>query len=158
MKQLDIYTDGSHLKHGSGRLGIGGVLVDLTQQKPLGKKLGEFGVELKPAELGIQTCSNPTAELTAVLVSLRYFLDLLKTADIIYVHADYIGVREWMTGKWKTKESYITQLKEDIEELIQKENLNVKYAWVKGHQKDNGTNPDIYWNNYVDLLAKDEKL
>lgn len=165
MKQLDIYTDGSHLKLGSGRLGIGGVLVDLTQQSPLGKKLGEFGVELNPTELkqkfgpGAENCSNPTAELTAVLVSLRNFLDQIKTADLIYVHADYIGVREWMMGNWRTKEPYIAKLKEIIEDFIHAEGLDgkVKYAWVKGHQANSMTNPDIYWNNYVDLLAKGEK-
>ena len=76
MKQYDLYTDGSHFKRGNGRLGIGGVLVDLTQQGPLGRMIGEFGVELNPADLrkdfgpGAETCSNPTAELTAVLVSL----------------------------------------------------------------------------------------
>lgn len=164
MKQLDLYTDGSHFKRGSGRLGIGGVLVDLTQQGPLGTKLGEFSVELRPEELkrefgpGAEHCSNPTAELIAVLVSLRNFIDLIKTADIVNVHADYIGVREWMTGRWKTNEPYIAKLKAIITDLIKKEGLigKIKYAWVKGHQKQSLTNPDIYWNNYVDLLAKGE--
>jgi len=162
MKQLDIYTDGSHLKKGSGRLGIGGVLVDLTQQGPLGKMIEEFGVELIPSDLkkefgpGAETCSNPTAELTAVLISLRNFLDQLKTADIVYVHADYIGVREWMMGNWKVKEPYIAEVKKAIEDLIHGEGLDgkIKYAWVKGHQPKSLTNPDIYWNNYVDELAK----
>ena len=164
MKQYDLYTDGSHFKKGNGRLGIGGVLVDLTQQGPLGRKIGEFGVELNPSDLrkdfgpGAETCSNPTAELTAVLISLRKFIDLLKTADIVYVHADYIGVREWMMGNWRVKEPYIAKVKEAIENLIHEEGLDgkIKYAWVKGHQPNSMTNPDIYWNNYVDLLAKGE--
>ena len=164
MKKIDIYTDGSHFKGGSGRLGIGGVAVDLTQQKPLGIKLDQFSVELKPTELkekfgpGAENCSNPTAELTAVLVSLRYFSDCLKTADIITVHADYIGVREWMMGNWRTKEPYIAKLKEIIEAEIAEQGLTgkVKYAWVKGHQTNTRTNPDVYWNNYVDSLAKGE--
>lgn len=164
MKQLDLYTDGSHFKRGSGRLGIGGVLVDLTQQGPLGRKIEEFGVELNPGELrshfgpGAETCSNPTAELTAVLVSLRNFIDQIKTADIVYVHADYIGVREWMDNRWKTKEPYIANIKKEIEKFINNEGLRgkIKYAWVKGHQKNSLINPDIYWNNYVDGLAKGE--
>jgi ribonuclease HI len=165
MKILDIYTDGSHLKHGSGRLGIGGVLVDLTQQRPLGKKISEFGLELIPDHLrsefgpGAETCSNPTAELTAVLVSLRQFSDYIKTADVITVHADYIGVREWMTGKWKTKEPYIARIKEEILLEIDRQGLTgkVQYAWVKGHQHYLASDPDIHWNWYVDELAKNEK-
>ena len=162
MKKLDIYTDGSHLKRTTGRLGIGGVLIDLGQNQPLGKKLDEFGVELDTRDMkanfgpGAENCSNPTAELTAVLISLKNFGPLIKDADIITIHADYIGVKEWMTGNWKIKEPYIAKIKIAIENEIvnQKISGQIEYAWVRGHQKYSPSNPDIHWNTYVDLLAK----
>ena len=165
MKVLEIYTDGSHLKLTTGRLGIGGVLIDPSQQQPLGKLLGKFSIELQPAELktkfgpGAETCSNPTAELTAVLVSLRKFADKIKDAEIITVHADYIGVKEWMTGAWRVREPYIANIKKEIDSEIAKQGLTgkVQFAWVKGHQKYLAGDPDIHWNDFCDRLAKGER-
>jgi len=165
MKVLEIYTDGSHLKLTTGRLGIGGVLIDPSQQQPLGKLLGKFSIELQPAELktkfgpGAETCSNPTAELTAVLVSLRKFADKIKDAEIITVHADYIGVKEWMTGAWRVREPYIANIKKEIDSEIAKQGLTgkVQFAWVKGHQKYIAGDPDIHWNDFCDSLAKGER-
>ena len=165
MKVLEIYTDGSHLKLTTGRLGIGGVLIDPSQQQPLGKLLGKFSIELQPAELktkfgpGAETCSNPTAELTAVLVSLRKFADKIKDAEIITVHADYIGVKEWMTGAWRVREPYIANIKKEINSEIAKQGLTgkVQFAWVKGHQKYLAGDPDIHWNDFCDGLAKGER-
>lgn len=164
MKILDIYTDGSHLKKTTGRLGIGGVLINLEQQRPVGKKLAEFSVELLPEEMklkfgpGAENCSNPTAELTAVLVSIKKFGALIRDAEFITIHADYIGVREWMTGKWKINEPYIKRIKEAIDKEIQNQGIkgHIEYAWVKGHQKYLAGDPDIHWNSYVDSLAKGE--
>ena len=165
MKVLEIYTDGSHLKLTTGRLGIGGVLIDPSQQQPLGKLLGKFSIELQPTELktkfgpGAETCSNPTAELTAVLVSLRKFADKIKDAEIITVHADYIGVKEWMTGAWRVREPYIANIKKEINSEIAKQGLTgkVQFAWVKGHQKYLAGDPDIHWNDFCDGLAKGER-
>ena len=162
MKILDIYTDGSHLKFSTGRLGIGGVLIDPSQQKPLGKKISEFGIELLPEYMkmsygsGAENCSNPTAELTAVLVALQNFEQDLKGADIITIHADYLGVKEWMTGAWRVKEPYIARIKFDIDQEISRQGLKgvIQFAWVKGHQNYIAGDPDIHWNNYVDELAK----
>lgn len=161
MKQFDIYIDGSHLdKQHNGRLGIGGVLISYnggTTDK--GKMLNKFSIELTPEYMklsfGADKCSNPSAELTALLHALYYFKGSYGPNDKIVVHADYIGVREWMTGTWKIKEPYIARIKADIDQEIIKQGLQgrIEYKWVKGHQKDN-TNPDIYWNNYVDQLAK----
>ena len=50
MKQFDIYIDGSHLdKQNNGRLGVGGVLVDLNDSgNKMGKLLNKFSTELTP--------------------------------------------------------------------------------------------------------------
>lgn len=161
MKQLDIYTDGSHLdKQNNGRLGIGGVLIDPTGPS-MGTMLNKFSIELTPEYMnlsfGASKCSNPSAELVAVLYSLYEFKNMIGSSDIITVHADYIGVREWMTGKWKIREPYIVRIKNDIDTEIKKQGLQgrINFEWIRGHQKLGSTpNPDIYWNNYVDSLAK----
>lgn len=160
MKQFDIYIDGSHLdKQNNGRLGIGGVLIDPTGPG-MGTMLNKFSIELTPEYMnlsfGAQKCSNPSAELVAVLHALYEFRGSWGPNDIVVVHADYLGVREWMTGNWKVKEPYIARIKGDIDKEIIKQGLQrrIEYKWVKGHQKNNGVDADIYWNNYVDSLAK----
>ena len=160
MKQFDIYIDGSHLnKQHNGRLGIGGVLVDLNSTEKMGKLLNKFSIELTPEYMkfsfGADKCSNPSAELTALLQALYQFKGSYGPSDKIVIHADYLGVKEWMTGTWKIKEPYIARIKADIDKEINKQGLQgrIEYKWVKGHQKDLN-NPDIYWNNFVDSLAK----
>jgi len=161
MKNYDIYTDGSHLKFSSGRLGAGGVLIDSSKELPIGKKLDEFSIELLPEYMkmsyGSDKISNPTAELMAVLLALQIFGKNLKDCDMITIHADYLGVKEWMTGGWKIREPYIQRIKNDIDSEINKLNLQGKimYSWVKGHQKS--SSPEAYWNNYVDRLATGKK-
>lgn len=160
MKQFDIYIDGSHLdKQHNGRLGIGGVLVDLNSTEKMGKLLNKFSIELTPEYMkfsfGADKCSNPSAELTALLQALYQFKGSYGPNDKIVIHADYLGVKEWMTGTWKIKEPYIARIKADIDKEINKQGLQgrIEYKWVKGHQKDLN-NPDVYWNNFVDSLAK----
>lgn len=152
MRDVVIYTDGSHFKggSGSGRLGCGGVMiVD-------GKVVDKFSIEATPKflmdEYGTVLVSNPTMEMLGALLALRQFKSNFKTGDKIVLKADYIGVRDWCTGKWKTKEPYIKAIKDDILEEIKSQKLNLTFEWVKGHQK--GNSPDVVFNNMVDLLAK----
>lgn len=161
MRQFDIYIDGSHLdKQHNGRLGIGGVLVDLNGAGIKGQELNRFSTELTPEYMsqhfGASKCSNPSAELTALLHALINFKGSYGPGDKVVIHADYLGVKEWMTGNWKVKEPYIAKIKDEIDKEIKKQGLTgrIEYKWVKGHQRDNGTDPDIFWNNRVDLLAK----
>lgn len=153
---MKIYTDGSHLdKQNDGRLGVGGVLIDEN-----GKKISEFSSELSKqymkVSFGADKCSNPSAELTAVYHALLKFKKDLIGVDEVIVYADYIGVKSWMNGEWKIKEPYIQNIKNKIDYEIKKQGLQgkIRFEWVKGHNK--GNDPDTYWNNYVDKLAKDE--
>lgn len=163
MKKYDIYIDGSHLdKQHNGRLGIGGVIVDLSGPG-MGRIIDEFSQELSPEYMnlmfGAEKCSNPSAELAALLIALGKFKKSFGPNDILVVHADYIGVKSWMEGTWKIKEPYIARIKNDIDDEIKKQGLRgrISYEWVKGHQSKSSTDPDAYWNNYVDKLAKGEK-
>lgn len=159
--RLDIYIDGSHLdKQNNGRLGIGGVIVDLNVKVGHGNILNSYSMELIPEYMkitfGSDKCSNPSAELCALLHALYNFKKEIRGAKKIVVHADYVGVREWMTGTWRIKEPYIARIKADIDQEIYNQSLQgrIQYEWVRGHQTDGSD--DTYWNNYVDKLAKGE--
>jgi ribonuclease HI len=163
MNTLIIYTDGSHLdkqKKQGGRLGAGGVIVKPMYGQP-GIPLGEFSQELDFNDMrikyGATDPSNPTAEMMAVLIALQTFKKQLKQVDKVIMKADYLGCKEWNLGNWKIKEPYIQKIKDEIDKEIEEQNLEgrIDFEWVRGHQK--GYSPDVYWNNYVDLLAKGEK-
>lgn len=158
IKQLDIFIDGSHLnKQHGGRLGIGGIILDLSKEGD-DCIIDHFSHELTPefmkSKFDADTCSNPSAELTALLFAINEFKSYFKTANSILVHADYLGVKEWMSGNWKVKEKYIANIKSAIDKEIDKLGLKgkIQYAWVKGHQKNDSV--EAYWNNCVDKLAK----
>ena len=150
----EIFTDGSHLdKQNNGRLGIGGVILKEGDSKILDEFSEELTKDYMLMEYGTVTASNPTAEMIAVLRSLQKFRPIIKFPNnTVRVYADFVGVREWMTGKWKTKEPYIKKIKDLILEEIQRQGYNIEFRWVKGHQSV--MSREAKWNNYVDKLAK----
>lgn len=157
MKIRYIYTDGSHFKGkgGSGRLGIGGVIID-PYIGPNGKELAHFSMEILPkfvqTHYGTADVSNPTMEILAALQALDEFKDEVDSNTRIIMRQDYLGVSSWMTGKWKITKPYILKIKEEIDKIIRDRGLTVEWQWVKGHQKSTST--EAYWNNVVDGLAK----
>lgn len=163
MKTYYIYTDGSHFKGktASGRLGIGGVLIDPEGIGPHGKEISSFSQEILPEfvklHYGTQDCSNPTMELFAVLYGLQQFKGSYSDQDLIIWRCDYIGIKNWLNGEWKITKPYIQKIKNEISEIIRKENLNIKFEWVKGHQDKSVDTDDSYWNDVVDKLAKGGK-
>lgn len=147
-----IYTDGSDLKHTSRRLGIGGILVDPKKNE----LLGEFSEELDRVAIRMDyetdECSNPFAELVAVHRAFIQFASHFKMGDVIIVRADYQGVRDWMTGKWKANAPYIKKVKGQINDILKNSPWIVEFQWIRGHQSL--TTNDAIWNDYVDKLAK----
>lgn len=163
MKTYHIYTDGSHFKNGgSGRLGIGGILVDPEKNLPRGEIIEKFSIEILKDYLkihyGTEDCSNPTMEMLAALTSLKEFKGFLKKVDKIVLMMDYEGVKYWIEGKWQAKKSYIRLLRDEIKKEISDQNLDVEFKWIKGHQKISDSSNESYWNNMVDKLAKGEEL
>lgn len=165
MKRLDIYIDGSHLNKqnkGDDRLGCGGVLVNL-EGPGMGTLLDSFSIQLLPdymkMSFGAISPSNPSAELVAVLQALQHFRKDLKGVEEIVIHADYMGVSEWMEGRWRVKEPYIARIKDAVIEEIGRQGLRgkVRFSWVKGHQKNINSSPDAYWNAEADLRARGDK-
>ena len=154
-KKLIIYTDGSHLKHTSGRLGIGGVLLD-EAENILGEFSEELSIDWLRTNYGTSDVSNPTCEMLATLIALKKFGDQLKDCNEVVMKADYEGVQKFNMGLWKTKAPYIKKIKEETEKEIRKLDLTgkIKFEWVKGHQKKSILSSDRIWNDYVDKLAK----
>lgn len=165
MKTYHIYTDGSHFKNGgSGRLGIGGLIIDPDIEKPNGKLLKTFSMEINKEYLkihyGTEDCSNPTMEMLAVLVAIREFKKYwtnTTTPTKLILMADYEGVKHWLDGTWMAKKSYIKALKDEIKKEINQQNLDIEFMWIRGHQNKDG-DKDSYWNNKVDKLAKGENI
>lgn len=150
MRKFKLYTDGSHFKldNGGGRLGVGAVLVNSG-----GSIVDSLSLEVDRCTIrelyNTSDVSNPTMEMYAVLVSLRRFSSKLQFSDEIEVYADYQGVMYWMHHKWKINKEYIYMIREDIESEIKKQNLSVKFQWIKGHDGDK-------YNEMADKLAKGE--
>lgn len=157
MKTYLIYTDGSHFKgKGSGRLGVGGVLVDPDGTGKYGKEVASFSQEMlqsfmKTTYSGIDV-SNPTMELYAVLFALKEFKGSYSAQNLIIIRNDYLGVSKWLNDEWKINKPYIRSIYNEIKKLVHDQGLNVKFEWVKGHQKVH--DQDSYWNDVVDKLSK----
>ena len=162
MKKFDIFTDGSHLdKQHNGRLGVGAVLVDRDSGTPISEYSTELSKQYMEVKFGAKECSNPTAEMVAVLHALLHFKKELQGASEVTVYADFIGVKEWLEGNWKINEPYIRKIRDEIEGEIKKQGISgkIKFSWVKGHQTKKQARVDPYqakWNDYVDKLAKGE--
>jgi ribonuclease HI len=157
MSEFTIYTDGSHLKHTSGRLGIGGILLQD------GKEVDKFSkeIDINFLKKNYDTCevSNPTCEMLASLEAIKVFGPKMKPSDTITLKADYMGVKCFNDGTWQAKLPYIYKIREEIRSELVKIGLwkKLKFEWIKGHQTGIIEGSDAYWNSKVDLLAKGQK-
>lgn len=155
MKEYIIYTDGSHLKRTTGRLGIGGILTEGGY-----KKINSFSKELSVGYLrkkyGTSDVSNPTCEMIAALEAIKVFADYIKPGDKVVIKSDYSGVQNFILGNWKIKAPYIQKIKNEIDSELDSRGIRnqINFEWVKGHQNKSVLDPDAFWNNQVDLLAK----
>ena len=158
MKKYIIYTDGSHLKRTTGRLGIGGIITEGAF-----KKIDSFSEELSVDYLrknyGTSDVSNPTCEMLAALESIKIFSKYIKPGDEVVIKSDYSGVQNFILGKWKIKAPYIQKIKNEIDKELDSRGIRnqVDFEWVKGHQNKSVLDPDAFWNNQVDLLAKGQE-
>lgn len=150
MRRYLMYTDGSHIKSkANGRLGIGSVLVSVEDNQVVGSMSTEIDRDYMSREYGYNDVSNPTMELLAVLLSLKNYSYLLKKGDRVTVYADFMGVTNWMKGKWRINKPYIRLIKDDIDELVESLGIETDYFWVRGHSGNS-------FNSMADKLAKGE--
>lgn len=140
---IEIYTDGSHFKHGDGYLGIGAYCkykdTEYKMSKDCGKLLPEYGIINEKV-------SNPTAEFIGFCEILKLiYLSEIKSDFVFKI--DYEGIEKWMTGKWKCKKSYIKKIKEQCDFYVKNIHGKIRIEHVKGHSKN-------YCNDQADILAK----
>lgn len=143
---IEIYTDGSHQRL-QNYLGIGAWCQYHNKEYSFSSTCNSQLLETYG--ISEETCSNPTAEFLAFAEVLKYFEDanLPKGTQMIF-YIDYLGVKQWMEGSWKTKESYIKKIKNSCLQSIQKIGCDVRIEHVQAHK-------GIYGNEKADELAKD---
>lgn len=147
---ITIFTDGSHFKNGgSGRLGIGGILlIDGVLKDKFSEEITQDWIS---QNLGTTDCSNPTMEFLAILFALKNFGPQIKGKEVTF-KMDYNGIVYWMDGTWRSKLPYIRQIRDEVKLQISLLKIKPKFVWVKGHQSI--MSEDAKWNNEVDKLAK----
>lgn len=124
------YVDGSFLDNTVAY----GAVVLLGEQK-----LAEFsGVVADP---NYQHARQVAGELMAVGKVIQWCV--ANNVTEISIFYDYEGIEHWVTGKWKAKQ-LLTQRYRDF--IVKS---NVKITWVKV-----AAHTGVYWNEYVDSLAK----
>ena len=91
-------------------------------------------------------CSNPTAEFVA-------YAEVLKELEVcrldgwtIIFHIDYVGVKHWIEGTWKAKETYIKKIRDTSLTRMKNLKCTIHIEYVKGHSGDTG-------NDKADALA-----
>lgn len=130
-----IYIDGSH-QRSKNYLGIGAWARWNEQEYQLSMRvdrsvLDTYGV---PKET---ECSNPSAEIIALAEMLKKFENRKLEVPIVF-YSDYIGVRSWMDGSFKTNEVHTTKIVSCAKSSLEKIEGKVIVDWVKGHSKNEG--------------------
>lgn len=144
MIRIEIFTDGSHFKHGDGYLGIGVFCIYDNKEYKLSKNCDEN--LLKEYGITETNVSNPTGEFVAFAETLK-LLRSVKNNYVFVFKIDYEGVGKWMNNEWKCKKPYIKKIKEKCDAYLKEINGKVEIEHVKGHSK-------IYGNEQADKLAK----
>lgn len=132
---LVAYVDGSYSKQINENIyGAGVVLLHPNNTKETISLKGTKGVELH----------NVAGELSAAMYAMK------KAKDLGYkklnLHYDYVGIENWLTGLWKTKNEYTKLYNQYYIQKI-KPFLEVEFTKIKSHSKD-------MYNDEADLLAK----
>ena len=132
---LIAYVDGSYCKQINESIyGAGIVLLHPDNTKETISLKGTKGIELH----------NVAGELSAAMYAMK------KAKDLGYkklkLHYDYIGIENWLTGSWRTKNEYTRLYNQYYIQKI-KPFLEIEFTKIKSHSKD-------MHNDEADLLAK----
>lgn len=147
---IEIFTDGSHKKHSvNNYIGFGAFCSYNDKEYKLSGNcdqniLLEYGIE---PETNI---SNPTAEFLGfaeILKMIHKFANLKKYKFVFKI--DYNGVKNWMNGSWKCKETYIKKIKQKCDLLLSEIQSQILIEYVPSHSGVKG-------NEEADALAKSD--
>lgn len=129
-KEISIYTDGSY---DDIRLVSGWGFVVIKDNKVVYEEAGKI--------------ENPLSrQIDGELYAVRKALSWIKNNGVpATINVDYIGAKEWWYGKWKASKSVSKEYVIFCDNI--RDDIDVEFKHVKSHI-------GIYWNEYVDGLAK----
>ena len=132
---LIAYVDGSYSKQINESIyGAGIVLLHPDNTKETFSLKGTQGIELH----------NVAGELSAAMYAMKKAKD--KGYKKLNLHYDYVGIENWLTGSWQTKNEYTKLYNQYYIQKI-KPFLELEFTKIKSHSKD-------MYNDEADLLAK----
>ncbi|MFH1224062.1 MAG: RNase H family protein [Pseudomonadota bacterium] len=128
--KIDAYVDGSYREE---KVGWASVIV----------KNGELYTELSGVvdEKEVMGTRQVAGELKAVEETLLWCRG--EKIKEIYLHYDYAGIREWVTGAWKAKNP-VTQKYRDY---VRSVGIKINWVKVKSHS-------GVKYNDMADELAR----
>lgn len=87
---------------------------------------------------------NVAGEVFGAMEAIDHSIKMGK--EKIYIHFDYMGIKSWALGEWKTN----IQLTKDYKDFIdnRKQDIDIEFVKVKAHSNDK-------YNDIADRLAKD---
>lgn len=90
---------------------------------------------------------NVSGEIKGAMVAME--IAVAEGIDVLHLHFDYTGIRDWAEGNWKTNKAGTKSYKKFYDSI--KDRLEVKFIKVKAHS-------GIEYNEEADQLAKDAIL
>ncbi|MDO4778946.1 MAG: ribonuclease H family protein [Tissierellia bacterium] len=132
--EIIAYVDGSY-NITTYRFGYGIVLIDGEKEEYM--KDSFFHEELKNQR-------NVAGEVYGSVFAIKEALRRNKKK--IYLYFDYMGIREWALGNWKTNIELTQKYKSFYDEI--KDKIDVVFVKVKAHSNDK-------YNDMADNLAKE---
>ncbi|MFM1543652.1 ribonuclease H family protein [Helcococcus ovis] len=131
--EIIAYVDGSY-NISTGEFGYGVILLDNHQEITFNKVI--YDDELKNQR-------NVAGEVFGSMAAIDKAIELKKSK--IYIHFDYMGIRAWAIGEWKTN----IQLTKDYKKFIDEKSslIDIEFIKVKAHSNNK-------YNDIADRLAK----
>lgn len=132
--EIIAYVDGSYnIK--TEKFGYGAILFD-----------NEIKLEFKDSfyDEELKNQRNVAGEIYGAIKAIKEAIKLEK--HTIYLHFDYMGIRAWALGEWKTNIELTKNYKKFIDSINDK--IQIKFIKVKAHSNDK-------YNDIADRLAKE---
>lgn len=132
--EIVAYVDGSY-NINTEVFGYGVILID-----------GKEEITFKDSQYD-ENLSNQRNVAGEVYGSMRAIKEaIIRGKKKIYLHFDYMGIKEWAEGNWKTNIDLTKDYKKFIDE--KKKEIDIEFIKVKAHSNDK-------YNDIADKLAKE---